>query len=305
MGASNLGATFTGGYPVTGGFSRSVVNFSAGANTGLASIITGGLIALTVIFLTPLFYYLPNAVLAADHPGGGANLIDVKAMKHIWQLQQRATRAALIITFTAVLAAGIETGILIGAGVALAIYHLGVPASRIRRWSGGSVTAKSIAMYYAMTSDLAECTGDSRRRKPLFRQHQVSGRHGARPWSPTGPRLCHVVLIGTAINFIDASALETLESLQHELTSAGVELHLAAIKGPVLDRLADIGFVDEIGADHFHFSTQDAMIAIGVIAAEEHGPDYVSPAAAAKSAAEAISAYHRQIRGSGSSRVGA
>ena len=59
LGAANLGAAFTGGYPVTGGFSRSVVNFSAGANTGLASIITGGLILLTVLFLTPLFYYCP------------------------------------------------------------------------------------------------------------------------------------------------------------------------------------------------------------------------------------------------------
>ncbi|MCA9977873.1 MAG: sodium-independent anion transporter, partial [Anaerolineales bacterium] len=75
------------------------------------------------------------------------------------------------------------------------------------------------------------------------------------------------VLVGTAVNVIDASALETLESLIHELRDANVEFHLAAIKGPVLDRLRHIGFVDEIGADHIHLSTHDAMKAIGCVAA--------------------------------------
>ena len=84
LGAANLGAAFTGGYPVTGGFSRSVVNFAAGANTGLASIVTAVLVTITVIFLTPLFYFLPNAVLGAIVLVAVTGLVDVKNIRHIW-----------------------------------------------------------------------------------------------------------------------------------------------------------------------------------------------------------------------------
>jgi SulP family sulfate permease len=76
------------------------------------------------------------------------------------------------------------------------------------------------------------------------------------------PEVKHLVLIGIAVNFIDASALETLESLIDELKDAGVQLHLAEIKGPVMDRLEAIGFVDKIGADHIYLSTHEAMEAL-------------------------------------------
>jgi SulP family sulfate permease len=121
LGAANFGATFSGGYPVTGGFSRSVVNFTAGANTGLASIITAVLVAVTVIFLTPLFYYLPNAVLAAIIMVAVFGLIDVKTFKHVWKYN-KADAASMIVTFLAVLAVGVETGILVGVAAALALY---------------------------------------------------------------------------------------------------------------------------------------------------------------------------------------
>jgi SulP family sulfate permease len=77
------------------------------------------------------------------------------------------------------------------------------------------------------------------------------------------PELKYLVLIGIAVNFIDASALETLESLDQELRDAGVELHLAGFKGPITDRLKDIGFIDHIGPGHVHLSTHDAMKALG------------------------------------------
>ena len=121
LGAANFGAAFTGGYPVTGGFSRSSVNFSAGANTGLASIITAGLVALTVIFLTPLFYYLPNAVLAAIIMVAVFGLIDVKTFRHVWKYS-KADAASLIVTFVTVLAVGVETGILMGVAAALLLF---------------------------------------------------------------------------------------------------------------------------------------------------------------------------------------
>ena len=107
LGAANVGAAFTGGFPVTGGFSRSVVNFTAGANTGLASLITAGLVALTVTFFTPLFFFLPQSVLASIIMVAIINLIDLKTLRHSWHYN-RADAASLLVRFGAVLVVGIE-----------------------------------------------------------------------------------------------------------------------------------------------------------------------------------------------------
>jgi SulP family sulfate permease len=263
LGAANLGASVTGGYPVTGGFSRSVVNFAAGANTGLASIITGGLVLLTVIFLTPLFYYLPNAVLGAIILIAVANLIDIAAFKHIWAYN-KGDVAALIVTFIAVLILGIEQGILVGAGVALAIFiwrtsrphmatvgrigksemYRNVLRYDVETWPEVLVIRMDESLYFANTKYLEDTVLAA-----------VADQ----------PEVKHFILQGNAINFIDASALETLESLREELHSAGVEMHLTEIKGPVLDRLRAIGFVDKIGPNRIHFSTNDALIALGYV----------------------------------------
>ncbi|MEZ4613468.1 MAG: solute carrier family 26 protein [Caldilineaceae bacterium] len=219
LGAANLGAGFTGGYPVTGGFSRSVVNFSAGANTGLASMITAGLIAVTVLFLTPLFYYLPNAVLAAIILVAVGNLFDLKAMRHIWAYN-RGDALALGVTFVAVLALGIETGILVGAAVALMIYiwrtskpHVAVVGRigdsevyrnelryNVKTWPELIAMRVDESLYFANTKFLEDTI------LGMVADH---------------PAVKHVVLIGSAVNFIDASALETLESLHAELAAAG------------------------------------------------------------------------------------
>ncbi len=261
LGLANLGATFTGGYPVTGGLSRSVVNFAAGANTGLASIVTAVLIALTVLFLTPLFYYLPNAVLAAIIMVAVIGLIDWKTLRHVWRYN-KADAASMLVTFGAVLAVGIESGILVGVAVAMVlfIWRTSKPHIAIVGRLGDSEIYRNVlrhpvktcphaivmrvdqSLYFANTKYLEDTVLD-----------QIADH----------PEVTHFVLVGTAVNFIDASALETLESLSGELRDAGVELHLAAIKGPVMDRLKAIGFVQQLGEGRFHLSTFDAMKAIG------------------------------------------
>jgi len=260
LGAANLGATLTGGYPVTGGFSRSVVNFSAGANTGLASIITAGLIALTVIFLTPLFYFLPRAVLAAIIMVAVFGLIDVSTFRHVWRYNQ-ADAASLVITFLAVLTVGVETGIVVGviATILLYLWRTNRPHVAIVGRLGETETYRNVKRHpvktcphvIAMRIDESLYFANTK-----FLEDKVLCAIADRP------EVRHLVLIGIAVNFIDASALETLESLIEELRDAGVEFHLAAIKGPVMDRLKAIGFVDQIGADHIHLSTHDAMQAL-------------------------------------------
>jgi len=263
LGLANLGATVTGGYPVTGGFSRSVVNFSAGANTGLASIITAILIALTVIFLTPLFYFLPKATLAAIIMVAVVGLIDIATFRHVWHYN-KADAVSMMMTFVAVLAIGVEQGILVGVVVAMGLYiwrtsrpHLAVVGRLAGTETYRNVLRHSVqtcphviairvdeSLYFANTSYLEDailrCTADC-------------------------PEVKHVVLIGIAINYIDASALETLESLITELHDAGVTFHLAEIKGPVMDRLKQIGFVEMIGETHIHLSTHEAMQTLGCI----------------------------------------
>jgi SulP family sulfate permease len=261
LGAANFGATFTGGYPVTGGFSRSSVNFASGANTGLASIITAVLVALTVIFLTPLFYYLPKTMLAAIIMVAVFGLIDVKTFKHVWKYN-KADAASMIFTFLAVLAVGVETGILVGVAVTLLLYvwrgsrphmaevgrirdtetYRNVERHEVETWPQTVAIRVDESLYFANTKYLEDVL-----------LQMVADRS----------ELKYLVLIGIAVNSIDASALETLESLNQELHDAGVELHLAGFKGPITDRLKAIGFIDHIGPDRVHLSTHGAMKALG------------------------------------------
>jgi SulP family sulfate permease len=130
LGAANLGAAFTGGFPVTGGFSRSVVNDSAGANTPLAGIITAGLMGLVLVLMTPAFYFLPTAALAAIILVAVAGLIDVAAAAEIWQ-DNKADGVVMVATFVAVLGLGVEKGIILGIIMAL-MFHI---------WRAGRLSA--------------------------------------------------------------------------------------------------------------------------------------------------------------------
>ncbi len=121
FGVANLGASLTGGYPVTGGVSRSVVYYSAGANTGLASIITGCLLAVTVLFLTSLFYFLPQACLAAIIITAVYKLIDLATFRRMWSYD-RADGIAWLATFLIVLSLGVSKGIIFGALIALGLH---------------------------------------------------------------------------------------------------------------------------------------------------------------------------------------
>lgn len=260
LGAANLGAAFTGGFPVTGGFSRSVVNFAAGANTGLASIITAVLIAIAVLFFTPLFYFLPQSALAATIIIAVAGLIDIKTLQHMWRYNL-ADALCFIVTFLAVLSLGIETGIIVGVTTSLALFlwrtsfpHIAVVGRvgntehfrnvlrhQVQTYPGIMALRVDGSLYFANTKYLEDYI------LKAIADH---------------PDIQHLVLICSAINFIDASALETLEGLHDDLQAAGVQLYLAEVKGPVFDRLDKIGFIHKIGADRVFLSTHQAILSL-------------------------------------------
>ncbi len=263
LGIANLEASFSSGYPVTGSFSRSAVSFAAGANTGLASIITVGLVALTVIFLTPLFNFLPKAVLATIIIVAASGLVDIQTLKHTWQYN-KADAAELIVTFTAVLAVDIEIGLPIGivAPILLFLWRTNRPHAAIVGRLGDSEIYRNILYHevkicphvVAIRIDESLYFANTK-----FLEDTILGLVADRS------EVKHLVLICSAINFINTSALGTLESLIEELHDAEVAFYLTAVKDQVLDRLKAIGFVDRLGPDHIYMSTHDLMVELDCV----------------------------------------
>jgi sulfate permease, SulP family len=258
LGVANLGAAFTGGFPVTGGFSRSVVNFAAGANTGLASIITGLLIALCVLFFTPIFYYLPQSALAATIIIAVLGLIDIKTLRRMWQYNI-ADALCFVITFIAVIGLGIELGIMIGVltSILLFLWRTSFPHIAIVGRVGETEHFRNVLRYHVHTyPGIMAIRVDG----SLYFANTKYLEDFLLKTVAEHPEIHHLVLICSAINDIDASALETLEGLIQDLQGAGVQSYLAEVKGPVFDRLQKIGFIDKLGRDHVFISTHEAIL---------------------------------------------
>jgi len=257
LGIANLGAAFSGGYPVAGGFARSVVNFSVGARSGLASIVTAILIALTLVFLMPLFFFLPQAVLAAIIIVAVVKLIDLAAMHKVWRYS-KADGLSMTITFLAVLFVGIENGILLGVAAALALYLW--RTSRPHMAQIGRI-AESEHYRNVLRYPVETCsqTLSVRVDESLYFANAQYLESNLLAAVADHPQVKQLVLVCSAINFIDASALETLENLKRELQDGGVEFYLAEIKGPVMDRLKKTGFIERLGNERVFLSTHQAM----------------------------------------------
>ncbi|MBT5038543.1 MAG: sulfate permease [Rhodospirillaceae bacterium] len=257
LGVANIGAAFSGGYPVTGGFSRSMVNFTAGANTGLAAIVTAILIAFTLAFLTPLFHYLPKAALAAIIVVAVSGLVDFRSLFRIWRYNGLDGFSQLA-TFAAVLALGIEIGIMLGAALSIAFYlwrtsrpHMAIvgrvgETEHFRNILRHDV--KTLPHVLALRVDENLYFANTR-----FLEDRLLAAVADQP------RIKHLVLICSAINFIDASALESLENTVRALSEAGVTVHLAEVKGPVMDKLEKTDFLGHLGAGEVFLSTHDAL----------------------------------------------
>jgi SulP family sulfate permease len=260
LGLANVGAAFTGAFPVTGGFSRSLVNYEAGARTGLASLITALLIALSLLAFSPLFHYIPMAALGVIIIVAVSSLVDVATFRKVWRYSRR-DGLALVATFLAVLAVGIEAGIVIGALTSLVMFiaATSTPHVAVIGRLGQSETYRNVKWYPVQTwPELALVRIDASLwfgNCQALEQTVVEQLHAQ-------PDLRHFVLIGTAVNAIDYSALETLESIWHMLAERGITLHLAAIKKPVYERLLRSGLVDLIGPERIHLTTHEAVLSL-------------------------------------------
>lgn len=260
LGAANLAAGITGGYPVTGGFARSVVNFAAGARTPFAAVVTALLTAATVATVTGAFRYLPQAVLAAVIVVAVLPLVDVKPLVRAWRYD-KADALTLLATFAGVLVLGIELGIVVGAALSMAVhlYRTSRPHIAVVGRVGATEHFRNVERHKVATVPhvLAVRVDES-----LYFPNTGDLEDRLLAMVAARPELRDVVLIASAVNSIDASALETLEGLIARLRNSGVTLHLAEVKGPVMDKLARSDLLETLAPGRIFLSTHEAMLAL-------------------------------------------
>lgn len=259
LGLANIVGSFFKSFNVTGGFSRSAVNDEAGAKTGMAGVISAVLIILTLLFLTPLFYYLPTAVLGAIIIVAVLSLINVRMVKYLW-LTDRTDFAMLVATFFGTLFLGMQWGVLVGIGLSLLVLllkttrpHYAVMGKipnephykNVQRFPDLEIADDTLiirfdaGLYFANVGYF----------KDIIKKHIKE----------KGEELKAFFLDADSINNIDSSAVYALEEIVDECRNLGIEFYIIAVKGPVRDVLSKTKLMDKIGRNHFFMQTEHAM----------------------------------------------
>ena len=259
LGASNIAAAIGGGYPVTGGFARSVVNFDAGAATPAAGAFTAIGIAGATLLLTPFLAILPKATLAATIVIAVLTLVDFSILKRAWAYS-KADFASVAITLVGTLLFGVEVGISLGVGASILVflYRSSQPHAAVVGLVPGTEHYRNVKRHKVDTVpgvlsiriDESLYFANARYLEDLI-INQVAA----------NPGLTDVVLMCSAVNAIDMSALESLEAIHARLSDLQVRLHLSEVKGPVMDRLAGTEFLAHLSGQ-IHLSQHQAMLAI-------------------------------------------
>ncbi|NOT84474.1 MAG: sulfate permease [Methylococcaceae bacterium] len=257
LGAANLATALSGGMPVAGGFSRTMVNFTAGAKTQMAMVIAAGILALAVSFFTPWFANIPKAVLAAIILIAIIPLVRIKNILHTWRYD-RGDGIAELLTLLGVLIFGIEEGISIGIILTIASHlrkashpHIAVVGRipdtehfrnikrhNVETWRHILLIRIDENMTFANIVYIEEYLATELKRQPDAK---------------------HIVLIFTSVSDIDATALEALENLNHALQAAGKTLNISEVKGPVMDKLEKTDFMAQLKPGKVFFRNADAV----------------------------------------------
>ncbi len=263
LGAANLVSSLFSGYPVTGGFSRTAVAYQVGARTQRASIVTAIGIVLTLLVLTPLFYYLPNAVLAAVIVVAVAGLVDYREAIRLFRIK-RADGLTFLLTFVCTLVVGIDQGLLIGLAFSLGLFiwrsshphiaELGYLAEEdvfrnVKRYPQVKIYPEALilrpdaSLYFANMKFLED-----------WLRKNTSVR----------PRTKWLVLDFSGVNDIDAVAIRTLEQIVSNYEQRGIGFAVCGMKGPVRDLVMRAGQHSKLGEESQYFSIRQALQAIGV-----------------------------------------
>jgi SulP family sulfate permease len=257
LGAANIAASISGGMPVAGGFSRTMVNFYAGARTQMAMLIAAVMLSIAVIFFSPLFANIPKSALAAIILVAIFPLVRLKSIIHTWSYD-RGDGIAEAVTLLGVLVFGIEEGITLGIILTVISYlhktsqphiaivgripktehYRNVKRHNVETWRHLLLLRIDESISFANVNYIEDFIADELRKQPGIK---------------------HIILIFTSVNHIDATALEALEILNHSLQAIQITVHLAETKGPVLDKLEKTDFLEQLKPGKIFFRTEDAV----------------------------------------------
>ncbi|WP_209404092.1 SulP family inorganic anion transporter [Pseudozobellia sp. WGM2] len=260
IGASNLLGSLFQSYPVTGSFSRSAINGSSGAKTTVALLFSVMMVVVTLLFLTPLFYYLPNAVLASIIMVSVVGLIDIEYPKNLWSYRKDEL-AILMFTFLITLFIGITQGILLGVLLSLLImvYKSSKPHFAVLGKIEGSDYYKNIDRFsneVELREDLLIIRFDSQLyfgNKNFFKKQLYKSIDGK------GDSLKGIILNAEAINYIDSSAAQMLIRVIDDLQGRGLQFYIAGAIGPTRDIIFSSGIIDVLTKQHLFVRTKEAV----------------------------------------------
>ncbi len=266
LGTANIASALSGGFPVNGGFARSVVNFEAGAETPAAGAFTAIGITAVTVFLTPLLFFLPQATLAATIIVAVLSLIDPGVIKRTW-IYSKSDFAAMFATIMLTLLEGIVIGILSGVALSILIhlYRTSRPHCAIVGQVPGTEHFRNILRHTVVTSPFVL---NLRVDESLYFPNARFLEDKVQTLVAENPAVRHVVLMCPAVNSIDASALESLEAINARLRDSDVKLHLSEVKGPVMDQLQRSHFLEDLSGSVF-LSQYDAFATLDPEAARK------------------------------------
>lgn len=247
LGAANIASGVSGGFPVTGGFSRSVVNFDAGAVTQLASIMTAIGIMIASLLFTPMLYFLPKATLAATIIVAVTTLIDFSILKKTWRFS-RSDFYAVFATIVITLLLGVEVGVASGVGlsIALHLYRTSKPHVAEVGLIKDTEHFRNVKRYQVQTSPTLLCL---RPDESLFFANAAFLEDHILDTINQRQEIAHVIIQCSAVNEIDFSALEMLETINSQLDNIDIKLHFSEVKGPVMDHLECSGFLKHLSGN--------------------------------------------------------
>ena len=249
LGAANVASAVSAGFPVTGGFSRSIVNFDSGARTPVASILAAIGIALAAVLLTPILFFLPKASLAAAIIVAVTSLFDFGVLARAWRYS-KSDFAAVAITILVTLMLGVELGVLGGVlcSVLLHMYKTSQPHIAVLGSVAGTEHFRNVERHDVIThANIVSIRVD----ESLYFANASYLEDYIYELIAEDSELEHVILLCTAVNEIDMSALEALEAINHRLKDQGLTLNFSEVKGPVMDALKTSDFIEHLSGRIF------------------------------------------------------
>ncbi|MCK5091110.1 MAG: STAS domain-containing protein [Gammaproteobacteria bacterium] len=269
QGLSNIVGSFFQSYPASGSFSRSAVNISAGAITGFSSVVTSLVVVITLLWLTPLLYNLPQATLAAVIMMAVIGLVNIEAVKHAWHASKH-DGAVSVITFVLTLAFAphLDKGIIIGVGLSLVLYLYRSMEPRVvflsRHTDGTLRDAQAFNLQCCEEISILRFEGSLYFANTSYFESKVQEMLSRKP------EMKYLIIDGVSINQMDATGQEMLREINRNLGESGVEVLFTRFKQPVMNMLRETGLVEEMGKDKFYRRPDSALTYIWEKLGEDH-----------------------------------